>query len=477
MRSTRKNLPLEQRAAGALAAAGIEDRARLVVGVSGGPDSTALLSILSSLSRQLHFLLHACIVDHGIRDRREIDGDIEFVRELSRSLGAEFLLLKAGEGECAGRARREGRSLEEAAREVRLGLLQEAASKLGAQAVILGHTRDDEVETILMRIIQGSGPAGLSGISVRRGVFVRPLLSVMRSEILEYLESRKLGYRIDSTNSEMGFLRNRIRAELIPALQNTYPGFRSGLLSLSRKLSLFNGYLMREAAARLPWSESKNGFRIKSEEFFTAPAALRAQSLLALFDRLPRQGSRRRLPFRFLAPALGPLPAGDRTILRGHGVRLRQEGPWLSWEQDIVREGEKSYFIAAEPDGSYLISRVVRVDFTRGSRGEAEAGEVRIRASAIVPPLVIRSKRKGDELLLTYGRKSIKELFQEWKVSDDAREEIPLLADRSGVLAVLGSALGHGTRVRNGAQGGEGDDSVCIRVRRVREPRDDGRNA
>lgn len=434
----------------------------MVVGVSGGPDSTALLSLLSRLSQRYAFNLHACIVDHGIRQRAEIEGDIVFVERLAASLGAAFHVKKAPEGECAARAMREKRSLEEIAREFRFRSLEELTAEIGADAIVLGHTRDDMVETLLMRVIQGSGPAGLSGIALKRGRVIRPMLDCTRSEILDYLESKQLSYRSDSTNIETAFLRNRIRSVLIPVLDASFPGFRTGLLSMARKLSVLHAFVEEEAGKRLPWKKAGNGFVIERQVFFQAPPALRAVSLLSLYDTLRQPSMPRRLPFGFLGPAVSETPVLGVFTLSGHGVRLTCDGEWLAWERDIVTEGEKSYFIIVESDGDHIISGTdICVHIAHGSR--LKTGDIGIRAGALEPPLVLRSKRKGDELLLPYGRKSIKELFSEWKIPAGKRWEIPLLADRTGIVAVLGRCRDAADVVRSGAGGDGSEREIMVR--------------
>jgi tRNA(Ile)-lysidine synthetase-like protein len=453
---------LEQRLIRSFTACGTAKGSRLVVGVSGGPDSTALLSLLSRLSDRYAFNLHACIVDHGIRHRAEIDGDITFVEKLAASLGAAFYVKKVPEGECAARAMREKRSLEEIARELRLRCLEELAAEIGADAIVLGHTRDDLVETLLMRVIQGSGPAGLSGIAVKRGRVIRPMLGCTRSEILDYLESKRLSYRSDSTNSQPTFLRNRIRAVLIPVLDASFPGFRTGLLSMARKLSILDAFVEEEAGKRLPWKKAGNGFIIERQVFFQAPPALRAASLLSLYDMLRQPCKPRRLPFGFLGPAVSETPVSGVFSLSGHGVRLACDGEWIAWERDIVTEGEKSYFIIVESDGSHTISGTdLCVYIAHDSR--ANKGDIGVRVDALEPPLILRSKRKGDELLLPYGRKSIKELFSEWKIPAGERWEIPLLADRRGIVAVLGRCRGVADVARSGAAGDGSEREIVVR--------------
>jgi len=471
-----KNLPAAVDAA--LAAAGVADGSTILVGISGGPDSTALLAALGELRDARRLRLHACIVDHGIRERAQVEADVSFARELCASLCVPLHLASVADGECARRARTGKRSLEEVAREVRLRELAVRAEELGASAVALGHTQDDCIETILMRVLQGSDAAGLRGIPLRRGPFVRPLLACSRSDVLAYLESRKLDHRTDLTNSDPAMLRNRIRGLLVPLLAERFPGYRTGLLALARKSSDVADVL-REGAGAMPWKRTANGFSIPADTFFSHPAAVRSFSLLSLSDALRGRASRRRLPYRFLLPALeqGPPPSGAATILRGHGVRLHIRGGRLFWEADIVRGRKNGYLIVANGSGASDIrirSAGVIVRITRERRGGEDPRPTEVDASIlereVVPPIILRSRRKGDRVALEQGTKTLKALFAEWKVPEGDRWKVPILADRSGVLAVLGRALGYRSLARKGAAAPRRGDAVLeVRTRKDRE--------
>ena len=234
----------------------------------------------------------------------ESQGDIDFLRALCASLRVPLLVAKVPPGELARLSRREGRSLEEVAREARLRELSRAATRVGADVVALGHTQDDWLETVLMGILRGSDARGLRGIAARRGIFVRPLLACTRAEVLSHLASRGLGFRVDSTNADRSLLRNRVRAELVPVLEESFPGWRTGLAMLARKNALA-AEVIDARASSLRWKRSGEGFSLPADGFFALPAAVRASSLLTLFDRFRCPGSPRRLPYRFLLPGAG----------------------------------------------------------------------------------------------------------------------------------------------------------------------------
>ena len=441
----------------------------LLVALSGGPDSTALLRALVALRDEHQLGLAACIVDHGIRAEGEIAADIAFVDGLCAAHAITLQVARIPWGECAAAARSEGRSLEEVAREMRHRLLREAAAAAHARDIAMGHTQDDVVETLLMRVLQGSDPDGLRGIPLRRGPYVRPLLRCTREQVVEYLASLGQAWREDPTNRNTAFLRNRVRHVLVPVLRKEFPGYVTGLLTLSKKLAHASD-LARKQASLLPWQNESAGFSIAAEAFFAAPAAVRAASLLLLYDRFRGHASPRRLPWRFLVPALeeGILPARG-WILKGHGAGLNRRLGRLFWGPLIASQGKKGYFILVSGVEDIAIRGTgIRVQFARSARGAGTSGGgLPILLKEVVPPIVLRSKRKGDEILLESGVASVKELLAGWKVPGRDRGRVPLLADRKGVLAVLGGALGYRTRARAGALAGDSEDADRIEVRTV----------
>ena len=202
---------------------------RVVVAVSGGPDSMALLHVLWELRARLGLTLEVAAVDHGLRAdaRREID----LVRERAGALGLPFAALDVDVA--AERRGRRGASLQDAARDVRLRALAALARARGANRVALGHQADDQAETVLYRIVRGTGIAGLAGIPYRRDVFVRPLLDVTRAQILRYLRRRSIAFVDDPSNADDRFARARIRHRILPALAAENPRVAEALRALA----------------------------------------------------------------------------------------------------------------------------------------------------------------------------------------------------------------------------------------------------
>ena len=224
---------LHQRVAKAIRARGLlRPGQKVVVAVSGGPDSVALLSILHALAPVWDLSLTVAHCNYGLRGA-ESDGDARFVTALCRSLALPCLITPLTVN------RREpgsSSSLQVRARQARYRLFRELAGDLGAERVALGHNADDQAETVMLRMLRGAGLRGLSGMPhIRDRLFIRPLLSISRQDILAYLDTAGLSYRTDSSNAKSIYLRNRVRHELLPVLRSLAP---SAIRTLARQADI-----------------------------------------------------------------------------------------------------------------------------------------------------------------------------------------------------------------------------------------------
>jgi len=214
---------------------------RVLVAVSGGPDSVALLAVLHALQGRLGITLMVAHLDHGLRGE-ESKQDAQFVRQLCDRLRVEVLIKELGLKKAV--ARQQGLSLQEYAREARYVALYEMAKERNASKIAVGHTADDQAETVLMWMIRGAGTNGLKGMHPVRGPYIiRPLLGMDRAGIMEYLNSRGFEYRIDSTNGQSLYLRNRIRQDVVPVLKRFNPNVIQILGRQAEMLREENRYL------------------------------------------------------------------------------------------------------------------------------------------------------------------------------------------------------------------------------------------
>ena len=228
--------------------------ARIVVGVSGGPDSMALLRALLELSATLDLTLTVAHLDHGLR--RASRRDAQFVRETSAGLALPFQTARV---EVTRLAKRRKISIEEAGRDARYAFLARAAVQTKSRLVAVGHQQDDQAETVLLRLLRGSSGTGLSGMAPARplspGVtLIRPLLDRSRADVESYLNWRGVNTLTDSTNADPGFTRNRVRRELLPLLERKFnPRVREALARAANVLAEDDAALEAQARSiRLP---------------------------------------------------------------------------------------------------------------------------------------------------------------------------------------------------------------------------------
>ena len=259
---------------------------RVLVGLSAGPDSSALLHALVLLAPRLKLRLEAAHVHHRIRGE-QADRDAEAARALAERLRVPFWLETV---DVPAYARSQGLSLETAARLLRLQALERVAARQGCSRVALGHTADDQAETVLMWVLRGTGPAGLAGIPPVRGIFVRPLLAVWRRDVLAYCEAAGLSPVQDETNLSLRHLRNRLRLEVLPYLESTVrPGVREALWRLAAIALDEHAYMQQEVSEvweRLLLSRSEGRIELDVRALRTLHPALGRRTLVRAYEEV-----------------------------------------------------------------------------------------------------------------------------------------------------------------------------------------------
>lgn len=208
----------------------VKDEDKIVIGVSGGPDSMTLLNILNNLKEKLNIKIYVAHINHMIR--KEADEETEYVRQFCENIGVEFFAKRIKVEE---EAKKQKIGTEEAGRNIRYEFFEEVAKKVGANKIATAHNSNDNAETVLMNIIRGTSVSGLKGIEkVREGKFIRPIIECSREEIEEYCKEQKLNPKYDKTNYENIYTRNKVRNLLIPYLQKEFnPNVIEGINRLS----------------------------------------------------------------------------------------------------------------------------------------------------------------------------------------------------------------------------------------------------
>jgi tRNA(Ile)-lysidine synthase len=242
------------------------------------------------------FELHCIHIEHGIRPAAESQGDAAFVSSLCEKLRVPCRVVSIAPGKVAAEAKERGIGIEAAARRyrrrawfrevARLSALQLEAAGHKPARVLTAHTADDMRETVLMRLLRGAGPSGLAAMPVSRGRILRPLISLSRRDVLDYLSEKNISWREDSTNTDTRFLRNRVRRCLIPLLEESFPSWRGGITALAQTQSLIASFIQGEAASRVQWQPAPQSLSTDAETFFAQPPIIREEALFQGIDQL-----------------------------------------------------------------------------------------------------------------------------------------------------------------------------------------------
>jgi tRNA(Ile)-lysidine synthase len=374
---------------------------RVLVAVSGGPDSTALLHALARLAPRLGCSLEAASVDHCLRP--EAAAEARAVAAACASLGVPCRVLTV---DVPG-GRRRGESLQTAARRLRLRALEDEAAARSCQKIALGHTADDQAETVLFRIVRGTGVAGLSGIPHRRGALVRPLLDVRRAQVLAFLHRRRIAFVEDPSNSDRRFARSRVRGAWLPFLAAENPRVVEALLGLSRSARAARAGLVQPA-----W---------RAEGRVAGRAAEVIERLSA------RAAGTRRVSFR----------DGFAEIRYGRvSLHARSDAqPRLHGAQALLR------VVPVVGAGSYCwptTGATVELRLVEASGGPP-AGAAAFDPAWLDRELVLRALRPGDRMRPRGGRGSrkLQDLLVDAKIPRDQRAGLPALVAGGGTGPIL----------------------------------------
>ena len=432
----------------------------LVVGVSGGPDSVCLLHVLADLRRQLGVSLHIAHLNHQLRGA-ESDDDARYVSLVAGGLG---LPVTIEERDVSAYRRAHRLSLEEAARDVRYSFFAEVARSCGADAVAVGHTADDQIETILMHLIRGSGLAGLRGMqprSVRRlpdgtgFTVVRPLLETRRAEAEAYCAAKGLSPRIDSSNRLPDPLRNQVRSQLLPILRGYNADFDEALLRAARAAGADLAFI-EDQVSRL-WGtvarEQEDGVTIDRSGFAELHPSLQRHVVRFALQRL--LGDLRDVEAVHTENLVNAMskPAGKRLSLpRGvtfhsgydHGLLTIKDGPACPLPP---LEGEHHLSIPGETGiGGWLIRSSIVDQQPTGVEGEFMAC---LDFDVAGDRLTVRSRRRGERFqpLGVDFEKKLQDFMVDARIPRHWRDRVPLVCSPRHIVWVAGWRVDHRARV------------------------------
>ena len=426
---------------------------RVVVAFSGGIDSTALIYILNSLGKKLKIKLFAAHLNHQIRGK-DAEADASFVKKTSEKLGIPCFIEKF---DVPGFAKQEKLNLEDAARRMRYEFLERIAAKAGANKIALAHTADDNIETFLMRLIRGTGMKGLEGIPPVRDKIIRPMIELYRKEIERYLSSKKITARIDKTNYETKYLRNRVRRNLIPALESYNPNIRESLIraiSAANAVQDFVESKAKEAFKKVVSLKTNDEIRFNIKEFLKIDAMLKGEVLrLAIvavkkdlvdisrvhiddiIDQLEKKRAEVDLP-------------GIYAVVNKGALSISREKPEKNLSKSFMRKLEIPGEINDANDG-FIIEADVMDSVPVSELHAKNPYQAFLDYDKIAKPLIVRNRREGDiySPLGLKGKKKLQDIFVDEKIDIDERDNIPVIEDGKKIVWVVGYRMSEEAKV------------------------------
>ena len=422
----------------------------ILVGLSGGPDSVALLHVLCKLRRSMELQLDAVYINHGIRPKAALREEA-FCRRLCKKLKVDLTIVRE---DVPVIARRHKKGIEETARDVRYCIYDELADSMGCDKIALGHHADDNIETILFRILRGTGRTGLLGIPIRRGRIIRPLLQSTKKEILDYLKKEKLHFCLDESNVSDEYSRNYLRNRLLPDIRKRLnPAVDSALLNLADTLAAEESFLAEYTSVR-------------TKKMLNRTVGGKNELDLTIF-RMYDVWLRRRVLRHCIADCLrlGAMP-GKQVIDRldrlaidgGRAISLpgHLQAELVNDKLVVYRKVKISYCERLAPGQPCRLERprltlrcrqrpMSEVKVTR----ERRARTVLMDLAKLSPPLVVRNIRPGDRFrpLGMSGSRKIADYLIDRKVGRVYRDEIPLVCDKKGIIWLVGFEIADRVKV------------------------------
>lgn len=417
---------------------------RVVAAVSGGSDSVALLRFLCSLRESCHLDVICAHFNHQLRGA-ESDADEAFVRKLAGSLD---VLCETGSGDVGTYASEHHLSREEAARELRLRFLRTTALETGAACIATAHTRDDQAETVLFRLLKGTGLRGMSGIAPRTGMFIRPLLTVSKEQLQSWLRAQGFAWRDDSSNVDTRYERNFIRMSVIPLIESRFPAAKTAVARTAN---------MARAACELFERQTEqvtDNIEILEAGDGRHPGALRlARAALA---SLPDPLLQYALEEIFATSGVGP--SFERLTRSTQAIRNGRAGIRVTLDDRVTLEVGYQYVyvygaaFTGRVQGPQEIGRFPttvdwfrrRLTFEEKTPADVPSDfrdigpkEVWFDLDALQLPLTVRHARPGDRMRTFGGHgHKLQDLYVDAKVDRVLRARRPVVCDANGIIWV-----------------------------------------
>ncbi len=401
----------------------------ILLGVSGGADSVAMLFACLSIIKKAGGSperMKVVTIDHNIRPKEESGGDAAFVQNLCYENNVECHLVVLPKGLVELTAAERMKGVEESARFLRYQAFDGIIKRLNAGLFCLAHNRNDQLETLIMRFFQGSDTASSCGIPRSRGVFCRPMLDISRQDIERYLELLDVPFRMDKTNFDEAFLRNRIRSVLMPAVSKVMPGWDKSVLAGAEKQAE-NKAVLDAAASGVEWHCEKKGSAtrvfIDLSLFYSLLPAIRRMALYRAFNQLE-------LDFRVPYKLIKEVVHSDYNIKNdtmfscsSSGLRVYRDETclYVELEESVKTECVEGFYSLIDSPGVY------KLPFGTIQAKEIFSCDLSHTRTLFAVPVVLRSPQPSDCVIHGGVKKNLMEYFAEIKIPTEKRHGIPVI--------------------------------------------------
>ncbi|MCX5718096.1 MAG: tRNA lysidine(34) synthetase TilS [Nitrospirae bacterium] len=412
---------------------------RVLIGLSGGPDSVCLFHVLNNLKSEYKLSLHAIYIDHGLRPD-EIPVEIEFCKTLCENLGVPFITKSI---DVKSYAKEYGLNKQEAARELRYKVFEAVALEIGSNRIALAHNADDQAETFFMRLLRGAGQKGLSGIPAVRGKIIRPLIEIERKKIEEFLDNISQSFIVDSSNLKKDYFRNWLRLAVMPEFKRQNPELIRTISRISEIIREEDNYLELIVTKTLMKLIPKKTDR--TIELFLVPLETMDRVILrrVLRRAIDAVNGLRGIGFVHIEDIIALVKkgnSGDRIYLP-KGVRvIKGYSTLILTSEQPLKLGAYSLNV---PEELALKESGILITSSFADSPEILCDgklNIIIDADRIKLPLLVRARKSGD-LFYPFGfgkRKKLQDFFVDEKIPRDERDSIPIVLSGNDIVWIAG---------------------------------------
>lgn len=426
------------------------------VAVSGGADSVSLLLALANISKKFPLNIKVITVNHFIRPDEETCADIVFVKDLCGNLekngfNVSCKVVELEKGSVHSLCRENKLGMEGAARVLRYKAFESFIKENELEGLCLAHNQNDQLETLIMRFLQGSGIDHSGGIQFKRDKYLRPLLNISRSEIEAYLKERNQPYCTDSTNADTKYFRNNIRNNLIPVLEKNFPGWKNGVLNGAVKAqedAIIIENRVQEYYKNHPLSENKEQIEIDINDFLKWKKGVQNRVLLDCMNLVSKNNGEERFPFVFVEEILDLLQTSKNDFSkRINQLEIGKKKNVLFVKMCTNMNTDLVFSVIIQEDGFF------NLPFGQLEISSLDNLKKKICINGTATecyfsyPVCVRNVEPDDYVLsASDSLKKVTSIFSDWKVGTEYRDLIPVVQQLSGseqsIICILGKALG-----------------------------------